>query len=484
MNPSRYKTHNSIKIVLVFLASILILLLANFPKHNLYSIGVLAIISYIVYFTSWFFHYKIKLNFYTLFLSLTLAFYFGQFLLLVLGVPMDSGRTIIDNRLPLSDLINTGVFIINSMTILHIGVLISTYDINKYNSIFTKGKERTFLKNKKLLIFKKVALFILIISIVPSISILLENIYITMTQGYGAIFQSEHYTTGGFNNIRRFISLFTIPSFLMVLIAYKNDKKIKFIKLIFGLYLSLYFLSGSRMAGIMLILSILLIVHYWYKPINTRKALQYSIIALIILILLSTISNVRNALYLEDNSIQATFDAVKNTWHNNPVFAILEEAGFTFLATGTVLAYSPSVIPYQFGMSYINSILMLFPNVFWEVHPAAAVNTDIIFSGFLTQYGGIGSSFIAEAYWNFGQFSFIFIFFIGNLLGLITKKIAMYAEKGNVIKFFLFIHVARIVFTYVRSDTVSFWRNFVYYGVVPIVLVYLIEQFARKSRTT
>lgn len=123
---------------------------------------------------------------------------------------------------------------------------------------------------------------------------------------------------------------------------------------------------------------------------------------------------------------------------------------------------------------------MIFPNLFWNVHPAAATNTDIAFKGFLTQYGGIGSSFIAEAFWNFGYGSLFIALIFGILVGTLTKNISKYSWYQNSRMFYLSIFIAQICLFYVRSDTISFWRNFVYYGIAPLLLTVLLSKDKKR----
>lgn len=456
--------------------SILLLIFTNFYPNTLQSIGIISITSYIMFLTSWFIHYKVKINYYSLFLVFTYFFFFGQFFLMILGVPMESGRTILDGLIPVQMLIKTGELIINSMILLHFGVLVSSQNINRYNKKNNLDANKNGIHVQYGNAFKKVSFVIFLVSIIPSFIILSQNFIITLTQGYGAIFQSERYTTGGFNNILRFISLFTIPSFLMMLVAFKDSKKLKYINVILVIYLALYFMSGSRLNGVLLLSVLLLIKHYWYKPIKYKESIRILVLSLIGLVILSTISEIRNALYVSSDISYLLRETLRNIVVRNPIFTTMEEAGYTFLATAAVVTYSPSVVPFQYGSSYINSLAMIFPNLFWDVHPAALTNTDIVFKGFLTQYGGIGSSFIAEAYWNFGYWSLFMALIFGILIGVLTKKIAKYSCYKNSKMFYLTIYLAQISLFYVRSDTVSFWRNFIYYGVAPLLLTGFLSQ--------
>lgn len=468
------KYKNLIIIFTIFASIIEILILINY-KQDLYMIAYESIFIYFIFFITWFLHCKNKLNFYTIFLAFTYAFYFGQFLLLLLGIPFKTDRNIVSGLLPYDGILKTAILILIFMIILHLTVLLSTSNINKYSCTELKennGNSKVIYKNYE---FKKIALFMFYISIIPSFIDLIDNIKITFSSGYGAIFSSERYTLGGFDNILKFISLFTIPSFLMLFILYKNTKKLKIINLIFMVYIIMYFMSGSRLSGVLILTIILLIRHYWYKEFTNREFIKISIIAFVLIAIMSLISEIRNSIYISNDIGELIENSFKNIMYDNPIFIALEETGYTFLATATVITYCPIVVPFNKGASYLNSLLMLFPNLFWDVHPAAASNTDIVFRRFLTQYGGIGSSFIAEAYYNFGFLCILLAPLFGILIGILTKNIIKYSRQNNYSKFYLYIYVAQFTLFYVRSDTVSFWRNFVYYGVIPLCFLKLIS---------
>ena len=471
-----------LNILITLIFSSIFIVIIGFVELNLKQIGFMSILIYSMFFLSWFSCFKVRLNFYTIFLSFTYMFYFGQFLLLFLGVPMSSGRTIIDDILPYENLVNTSRFVLVFMIIMNFSVLSSSFNLHKYTpKISIKHKTKDVLTSVYAHNFKKVALVLFIISVVPSFIILIQNILITFELGYGAIFKSDNYTQGGFNNILRFVSKFTIPSFIMMLISFKNDRKLKYIVFIICVYLTLYFLSGSRLNGVLLISSMVLIKHIWYSPITRKQGLILLVGALLGAIFLSSISEIRNAFYVSSDISQLIKDVVSGVLKENPFVLIFEEAGYTFLSISTVLTYSPSVVEHYNGMSYINSIFMLVPNLFWDVHPAAQINTDIIFKSYLSNYGGIGSSFISEAYWNFGYYSLILAILYGALIGFLVKSTFRNVSKNNFVKVYLAIYISQISLFYVRSDTVSFWRNFVYYGLGPLLVVYLLTLTSKRG---
>lgn len=450
-------------------------------RHNLKSIAITAIICYAVFYLSWFHQNKDPINFYTIFLTLTFFFYFGQFSLFLVGVPLGSGISIVDDLLPFDKIIETGVFLLNYMMILHMGVMLSTINISRFKK--SSRSLPSFPTYKETLIDKRlklVAVMLFIVSIVPSVIILIRNIRITLSSSYAAIFQSQHYTLGGFDNLLRFISLLTIPSLIMMLVAYKeNIKAIRMVSIIIIIYLTLYFLSGTRINGVFLILTILLIRHHWYRRIDFKMVIILGVVGISGSIFIRLISEVRNILAFSNNPGALLIKTIPNVISRNPIFSLMAETGYTFLTTATVLTYSPSVIPHYHGVSYLNSFLMLFPNLFWDVHPAAKINTDIVFKGFLTSYGGIGSSFIAESYWNFGYYSLLVALFFGLLIGGLTIRITKYSVRKNTINFFLSVYLAYLSFFFVRVDAGGFLRNFFYYGLSPVFLAILLSKIRK-----
>ena len=70
----------------------------------------------------------------------------------------------------------------------------------------------------------------------------------------------------------------------------------------------------------------------------------------------------------------------------------------------------PESRPYDYGISYLYALTAIMPNIGWQVHPSVAHG---LLSDWLIKTvdpvvarggGGLGFSFIAEAYLNFGWF--------------------------------------------------------------------------------
>lgn len=420
---------------------------------------------------SWFIYNRNIINYYTFFLLFCFLFYFSHFFLLIIGYEFNSNRNITGNLVSEKDLINSSILVIRFLILFH-----CTFIISFSIKLFKKVKSNIISISS----LKKATIIMIIISIFPAFYIIINNIYITMQFGYGAIFQSDLYTSGGFSNIPRFLSNFFLPSMYLSVIIFKGSKYNKLIVTIISIYLSLYFLSGSRVDAVLMICIMILIYHYYYKKISIKWVIVSPILLILFSIIMSSISAFRNVIYSSTNNdgvIQSVFTLIKSS---NPLLSVFEEAGYTFLVIGTVVSHAGSSVEFVHGASYINAIFMLFPNLFWDVHPAASINTDLVFQKYLTQYGGIGSSFIAEAYYNFGEKSLFLAPFFGVLLAVITKSFNKYS-KTSPIMFFLTAYTAHIVLFFVRTDTLSLIRSIVYYGFSPIILALLINFFKKTN---
>jgi oligosaccharide repeat unit polymerase len=141
----------------------------------------------------------------------------------------------------------------------------------------------------------------------------------------------------------------------------------------------------------------------------------------------------------------------------------------------------PVPINHVNGETYFASILRIFPNLFWDVHPVAKVSVDSVFKAFVTPYGGIGSSFIAEAYYNFGYPSIIIMPIIGWLLYKLFIMMSRSALDNDIGKGFLSIYIFSFSLFFIRSDTTPFWRNLVYFGVIPYYAYLIIRNSLNRG---
>ena len=144
-------------------------------------------------------------------------------------------------------------------------------------------------------------------------------------------------------------------------------------------------------------------------------------------------------------------------------------------AISHTLVQVPKFRDYDWGASYLYSFFSIFPNFFWRIHPSVArgspsvwlvktVEPDIAALG-----GGLGYSYIAEAYLNFGWWGgALMLMFIGYA---ISSLVCWSQGSGNTLK----IAAAATFFTslvgFARADSQSVMRPLFWYSLLPYFAV-------------
>lgn len=155
---------------------------------------------------------------------------------------------------------------------------------------------------------------------------------------------------------------------------------------------------------------------------------------------------------------------------NNALVSIFQEAGQTFVVTAAAIAYIPDMIDFSFGYTYLSGIVYVLPNQLTGGFYASVDSVDELLSPFLTSYGGVGSSFIAEGYLNFGYFSIIIFALYGLIIGKLTNFAERQLAKGKKVGLFIACACFLLMAIFIRSDTRTFLRNFVW-AVLPVLIL-------------
>ena len=117
----------------------------------------------------------------------------------------------------------------------------------------------------------------------------------------------------------------------------------------------------------------------------------------------------------------------------------------------------------------LRSIYGIIPNIFGVGYDSV----DTVFSPLYTvTNAGMGSSYIAEGYWNFGYFSLIYFAGFGFAWGKLEERFKMQCNRPakSASVFFITIYLMFFLIFTVRSDLMEFGRSFVYYALIPVLL--------------
>lgn len=422
---------------------------------------IVSIIFFVWMLYSWKVIFKPFFNFYTIFMIAAYLFYFGQYLVYFFVGDFDYTFTIL-NTYDYKSINNAAYITLNSMLMVHAGIIIS--------SLWSKSTD----DHKKIKIniakLQQLSALYLIITIIPAIYFLVKDIKLTLLFGYGNYTESMIQNTG-FSNLFGFIASYVSSAIILSFIAFKGSKWNKLVHIIFAVYILLYFISGKRLSAILIIAIYLLIKYYYYKRFTLKDFTKYAIVGAVTILIITVIPTVRTMVSRTDDISSLIKTAAEDVLENGPITTLLKATGVTLIVNATVFNDTPSVVPYNYGLSYLNNVFMLIPNLFWDVHPGASSNTDIIFSGSLTRYGGIGSSFIAEAYFNFGSLSILLMPIFGLFLYYLSNQTKIASNRNDILKLFLMLYISSFVLFYIRSDIFSFSRNLIYKGIVPLIFI-------------
>lgn len=402
-----------------------------------------------------------KIDLYMILIAISFLFLFGRHILLIIDV-ITVDKFLRSWKISLEAVNKTGYFVLQCILSINIGYVLIRKKYNSKKSILSSVS----IINEANTLYKS-ALFFFVISIVPTLYTLYSKVVASITQGYGARIIDSSNSINDYGGVIGVIGGFTIPALIAMLISNKEQYRRTII--LFAIYLILYTLSGSRINTFCLLITILFIRSTWYnKPIR-KNFIKVAILCVGIVFIFSVVSDVRGNLKVGNISYIIS-SSIKNIWENNFLFSALNEMGQTFSVIACVLQNSPSIIPHLNGISYIASFIYIMPNFLTGNLVTNYKFVDEAFSEFLVDYGGIGSSYIAEAYYNFGNFTIVFMIIYGMIWAFWSNKCEKYIIRKNSVAFFLCMYLFSIFIFSVRSDMVYNFRSFVWFG-IPIVII-------------
>ncbi|MEC4273899.1 O-antigen polysaccharide polymerase Wzy, partial [Adlercreutzia sp. R25] len=319
------------------------------------------------------------------------------------------------------------------------------------------------LRNRNAL--RSSSVIVALVVLVPTLITLYRNYSMLSTVGYGARVTGAAGQVHGIANACGILSELMPYALLGILVTKKEGEKWPIVALL-G-YIFLYMMTGSRTTGFILLVTTAVV---WFalfsKDTKNRQLLKIVIGGVAIAGLFSFVSLLRGAL----EPSQAGGSLADLLVGNNVFIESLAEAGQTFVVLGSVVEHCPAEVPFGNGATYFSGITYVLPNGLTGNYYESIDSVDELFSPFVTQYSGVGSSFIAEAYYNFGYGSLAVMAIYGIILGRLQSAFDRAIERKNYGAIFAIASSFAIISFCVRSDVRTFLRTFVW-SVSPILLL-------------
>ena len=350
----------------------------------------LGIILYIYIIFSWYkLHGKI-FDLYTIMITFFMLFNYGQCFLWAFGIHTD-------NEIGRSNLIGVGVATDKEIIVAQLITLICIYMFH-LGSCFCYEKrknineeENEINKNSIYIVSKILSIIVIPVSF---IQIFIE-LQMSSQYGYNSLYNDN---TSGNLWMELIVRLF-YPCLFGLLIGSNFKKRIRnTVYLIAILYALMSLLSGYR--GTWLYPTIvLLFLHYIYvKKIKFSSILEIGILGIIVIILASSISNIRGV------GVNT-----KNLWEqiaimDNPLVDAISEMGGSMIIQTTLVKTGFDIYPY--GNTYLFAILGVISDSFIGFLGFDYVDLSTWFSHIYLQLEtwGIGFSIVGEALINYGPY--------------------------------------------------------------------------------
>lgn len=308
------------------------------------------------------------------------------------------------------------------------------------------------------------------ISVVPMILVLRDTLTTALDYGYSGLYGRSD----ALSSTLQVIAAFMIPGVMYLTAGSRNRRIPVLIAAVFVLaYAGVMFVAGSRGPATMILISYAWLFHHTVAPWPRVVLAGLGIVMLLTLPLVAALRTTP-ALWQDPSRLFTEVFAAQT----NPLIAPVSEMGSSLVAVVQTVRLVPSVRPFDYGTSYAYAVSTILPNVGWEIHPATAhgllgdwlikmVNPYIASRG-----GGLGYSFIAEAFANFGWYGVApLLACLGYLLlplfrwGTDTTDPIRCAFLGTFLSFFLL---------FARGESGTSLRSLVWYSLMPYVAITLI----------
>lgn len=310
---------------------------------------------------------------------------------------------------------------------------------------------------------------------------IIEKVRIIIQYGYMGLYDEANLAFGGVGALIRLVSDLYVPSILCLLVyceATKNKRLFVYLFSFITVCVPPFFIGARTNSVIMC--GIMFLIYYLYNKITKKQIL---VCISIVYVFLFSLILMRNARQVQDAmEIADAVEQIQGTEDSNPLVSMVSEMGWSmFPVVKTIeIKQSPNE-HYLYGSTFLWGITSIFPNLFWDKHPAKknANMSDWITKKLNFTYG-IGYSLVAEAYVNFGIFGFIFMYY----LAFIFMKLFKYSSANN--KSDLILLVCSLIFLWfiiriVRNNFLDTFRYLTFY-VLPFYLI--LKYYSRKFQKT
>jgi oligosaccharide repeat unit polymerase len=213
----------------------------------------------------------------------------------------------------------------------------------------------------------------------------------------------------------------------------------------------------------------------WHYSVSRVRRLTVVLVGLGVALLIPLVATVRDY-SMEARTSNLTADSLRAI--GNPLVFTAAEMGNSMSTVAYTIELVPAVRGFDYGQSYFFASLTALPNLFWDLHPTSAhglLSNWLVWTvdpGRAALNGGLGFSFLAEAFLNFGWYGAPFaLLAVGLLLGLLVRWAGNAQRSGS---FAAVACMLLFVLFFARGESASMVRGVLWYSLLPYAAVRLL----------
>lgn len=298
------------------------------------------------------------------------------------------------------------------------------------------------------------------LTVYPYYKELINSVILTMTKGYGALYQQE--VKIGMDNFLSVFADYFIPALICLFIGYKNKPIMRLaITAIFIINAILILLIGARSEAVIILGLILILYNYLIKAFTRKALVIIGGSAYVLLLVLSNIASVRG----QTTKSMAEVINVEESDNSGAVEAIGEMGGSMYCLIETTKLI-PEKEDYRYGTTYLYALTSIIPNVgFWDIHPAKVhANLDEWLTNTLELDFGTGYSMVAETYINFWLLGIFWMMFFGWIVSKVFGQLGVARSRNNMAYVTFVLIVFWFALSIPRSSFIILVRGIFYYA--------------------
>jgi oligosaccharide repeat unit polymerase len=321
---------------------------------------------------------------------------------------------------------------------------------------------------------RRVGWILLAVAAVPASILIWQSVSIVLDYGYIWLYRRDDSTS-----VVWILTGLLVPGILFLLAGAKESRWTKaFCLALASSHAAIHLFLGSR--GTVVISGV---AFAWVFERSIRRLPRSLIIGfcLVGLVAISFVRETRGSLGRSRLTMDDQIESLSRL--RNPIASAVSEMGYTLVTVTHTLSLVPASREFDHGTSYLYAASTIVPNLGWEVHPGKAHG---LLSDWLVQTvepavaaagGGLGYSFIAEAFLNFGWVGGpIWLAF----LGFGVTRLFLLADAADPARRAFVASFLCSFLVFARGESATVVRGVVWYALVPYLLVLAISVRRRR----